>query len=904
MHISHLSTRDALGSLHSSSGGLSSTEAQRRKAEFGANRIEKIRGEALWRQLAREFVHFFALVLWLAAGMAFFADYQAPGEGMATLGWAIIGVILINGVFSFWQAYRAERAMAALTRLLPQQVTVLRDGHARRLDAEQLVPGDVVLVQEGDSVPADCRVIEADGLRVSLATVTGESLARSRSADACDEADVLAAANVLLAGTAVVAGHGRALVFATGMRTEFGKIARLTQAGHEGHSPLQLEIIRLSRQLALLSVAIGAAFFLIGHLLGLPFWGNLLFAIGIIVANIPEGLLPSVTLALAMATQRMARHHALIRHLPAVEALGAATVICTDKTGTLTVNRMTVRQLWVAGEALDLPLPAELLERCRPLLDVARHCHSLREVSEGTRLSVLGDPMEVALVELGRQARDDAGHATRVHEFPFDTARRRMSTVHDLAEGRLLYCKGAPEVLLPLCSQVLTREGVQPLDETQRERLRQAQEEMAARGLRVLALAWRRVDGEALRIELESELIHAGLVGIEDPPRPEVAEAMRRCHGAGIQVIMLTGDHPVTACAIAREIGLLRGETPRVISGHELHHLSESQLQFALDAPEVLFARVTADQKLLVVEALQRKGQVVAVTGDGVNDAPALKRADIGIAMGIGGTDVAREAADMVLLDDNFASIVKAVEEGRAVYANIRKFLTYILSSNIPELVPYLAFVLLPIPLPLTIIQILAVDLGTDMLPALALGAERADPQVMQRPPRPRGERLLSWPLLARAYLFLGVCEALAAMSLFFLVLAWGGWDYGTPLARLDPLYLQATGACLAAIVVMQVANVLACRSPSESLLTTGVRGNRLGGNPLLLWGIACELLLIGAIIYTPWGQTLFGTAALPAAAWLAMLPFAAALLLLEELRKCWVRRQARAAANAAPTAD
>ncbi|WP_212633196.1 cation-translocating P-type ATPase [Pseudomonas linyingensis] len=902
MRIAQLVPRDALASLHSSSGGLTSAEAERRRNEYGLNRIERIRGEPLWRQLAREFVHFFALVLWLAAAMAFFAEYHDPGQGMATLGAAIVGVILINGSFSFWQAYRAERAMAALTRLLPQQVTVLRDGRATRLHAEQLVPGDVVLVQEGDSVPADCRLLEADGLRVSLATLTGESLAQTRTPEASEAADRLSAPNLLLAGTTAVAGHGRALVFATGMHTEFGKIARLTQTGSDGHSPLQREIIHLSRQLALLAMAIGVLFFLLGQALGLPLWGNLIFAIGIIVANVPEGLLPSVTLALAMATQRMARQNALIRHLPAVEALGAATVICTDKTGTLTLNHMTVRQLFVAGEALDLPLPSDRLERCRPLLDVARHCHSLREVSEGSRLSVLGDPMEVALVELGRQARDDAGHATRIHEFAFDTTRRRMSTVHDLAEGRLLYCKGAPEVLLPLCSQALTADGVQPLDEAQRERLRQAQEDMAARGLRVLALAWRRVGGEALRVELESELIHAGLVGIEDPPRAEVPEAIRRCRGAGIQVIMLTGDHPVTASAIAREIGLVTGAAPRVISGDDLRHLSESQLQFALDAPEVLFARVTADQKLLVVEALQRKGQVVAVTGDGVNDAPALKRADIGIAMGIGGTDVAREAADMVLLDDNFASIVKAVEEGRAVYANIRKFLTYILSSNIPELVPYLAFVVLPIPLPLTIIQILAVDLGTDMLPALALGAERPDPQCMQRPPRPRAERLLSWPLLARAYLFLGPLEALAGMSLFFLVLAWGGWEYGTPLPRLDPLYLQATGACLAAIVVMQVANLLACRSPTESLLKSGVDGNPLGGNPLLLWGIACELLLIAAIIYTPLGQSLFGTAALPAEAWLAMLPFALGLLLLEEARKGWMRRRRRR--DAAPVAD
>ena len=605
----------------------------------------------------------------------------------------------------------------------------------------------------------------------------------------------------------------------------------------------------------------------------------------------PEGLLPSVTLALAMATQRMARQNALIRHLPAVETLGAATVICTDKTGTLTLNHMTVRRLYVAGRLVDLPRTDEARtadgERLRPLFDVARHCHGLREVTDAGRHAVLGDPMEVALVEMARREGGDAAPYRRLDELPFDTSRRRMSTLHQGPEGRILYCKGAPEAVVPLCGRMLATDGVEPLDEARRERLRQAQEDMAGRGLRVLALAWRPLADSMPGDELERELILAGLVGIEDPPRAEVADAMRRCREAGIKVIMLTGDHPVTATAIAREVGLVTGAEPRVITGGELQRFSESQLQFALEAPEILFARVSADQKLLVVEALQRKGQVVAATGDGVNDAPALKRADIGIAMGVGGTDVARQAADMVLLDDNFASIVRAVEEGRAVYANIRKFLTYTLSSNVPELVPYLAFALLRIPLPLTIVQILAIDLGTDMLPALGLGAERPHPQGMRRPPRPRSERLLSWPLLERAYLVLGLCEAVAGMSLFFLVLHWGGWEYGTPLALGDPLYRQATGACFAAIVVMQVANVLVCRSPSESLLETGLRGNRL-----LLWGIAVELALALAIIYTPPGQILFGTAALPAHAWLVMLPFAAALIVVEELRKRAVRRQ------------
>jgi calcium-translocating P-type ATPase len=891
MRITQLTVDEALASLRSSELGLDSAEAARRLTEYGPNRVEEIRGEPLALRFAREFTHFFAFVLWLAAGLAFLAEHYDPGKGMATLGIAIVGVIIVNGVFSFWQEYRAERAIAALKDLLPHQVTVLRDGMESRLPAETLVPGDLVLVQEGDDVPADCRLIEAAGMRLNAATITGESLPKARSATPSEEPDLLAARNVLLAGTSVVSGNGKGLVFATGMRTEFGKIAHLTQTGREPQSPLQREIARVSRLVAMLSVVLGLAFFAIGRFIGLPFWENFIFAIGIIVANVPEGLLPTVTLALAMATQRMARRNALVRHLTAVETLGSATVICTDKTGTLTQNRMTVRTLSFAEGLATLPVTPEVRQVHRPFFEVAAHCHNLRRVTDNGRLTLLGDPMEAALARMALNALEAPQTSAHVGEIPFDADRRRMSTLHDTPEGRMLYCKGAPEVVVPLCTSVLTASGVRPIEAVHVERFRRAQEEMAELGLRVLALAWRMLPAGTPQDPLETaerELILAGLAGIEDPPRPEVPDAIRRCGEAGIKVIMITGDHPHTARAIAREIGLVRSAAPMVVTGGELRRMSESQIQLALDAPEILFARVTADQKMRVVEALKRKGHVVAATGDGVNDAPALKRADVGIAMGVSGTDVARESADMVLLDDNFASIVSAIEEGRAVYDNIRKFLTYILTSNIPELVPYLAFVLFRIPLPLTIIQILAVDLGTDMLPALALGAERPDPRGMQRPPRPRNERLLSWPLLARAYLFLGALEAAAAMAAFFFVLRLGGWTYGEVPGKLDPLYLQATTACLAAIIVTQGVNVFLCRDPRASLFSVGLFGNRL-----ILLGVAVEVALILAIVYTPWGQTIFGTAALPLEAWLFMLPFAAVMLLLEEARKLVVRRAA-----------
>ena len=883
MHIHSLGVEQSLSSLKTAAAGLAADEAARRLTEFGPNHVEEVAREHLLLGFAREFTHFFAIILWIGAALAFLAEHFDPGQGMARLGIAIVGVILVNGIFSFWQEYKAEQAVAALRQLLPQKVQALRGGEIVEMPATGLVPGDIVLLEEGTIVPADCRLIEAFGLRVNTATVTGESLPKARTTDPSAEDSALYAKNLVLAGTSVVSGQARAVVYATGMRTEFGRIAHLTQTAGAASSPLQREIARLSRIVAALATGMGVALFFVGQAMGLPTWENLLFAIGIIVANVPEGLLPTVTLSLAMATQRMARRNALVRHLPAVEALGSTTTICCDKTGTLTQNRMSVQRLWLGGGFLDfsdLAKQARLTEDNRELFVNAALCHNLKIVDE----KLLGDPMEVALAGMGRQVAGELVDCKRIDEIPFDTDRKRMSVLSETPQGRMLYCKGAPETVLAACGFVQFDAGIVPLDPVARTRLLAAQRQMAEAGLRVLAFAHCAV-ADGMPNE-ERGMILSGLVGLEDPPRAEVPDAVARCATAGIRIIMVTGDHPHTALAIARQIGMVKGEQPAVITGDQLRAISPAQLQLALDAKEIIFARVAAEQKMLIVQALQKKGEIVAVTGDGVNDAPALKTADIGIAMGIAGSDVAKEAADLILLDDNFASIVAAIEEGRAVFDNIRKFLTYILSSNIPELVPYLAFVLFRIPLPLTIIQILAVDLGTDMLPALALGAEKPDPGVMQRLPRARNERLLSWGLLVRAYLFLGVLEAAAAMAVFFFVLEAAGWHYGVSLDRNDPLYLQATSACLATIVVMQMMNVILCRHPFRSSLSVGLFGNRY-----ILLGLAAELGVILFIVYTPAGNWLFGTAAIGAEVWLLALLGAALMWLLEEVRKAWLRR-------------
>ncbi len=894
MKIHQLTVDEALKSLQTSPNGLLSTEAKRRLVEFGPNQVERVRGEFLIFRFMKGFTHFFALILWIAAGFAFFAEWSDPGKGMATLGFAILGVILINGLFSFLQEYRAERAISALQKLLPHQVKALRDSKLLQIPVAELVPGDVILLEEGDDIPADCRLIEAFGVRVNNATVTGESLPKARDVRPSSEEELIQSKNILLAGTSMVSGEAKALVFSTGMHTEFGKIARLTQTSGEALSPLQKEIIHLSRIIALLAAFLGVVFFFIGRIfVGLSFWENLIFAIGIIVANVPEGLLPTVTLALAMGSQRMARRNALIRHLPAVETLGSASVICTDKTGTLTQNRMEAARLFLTDKfykPAELNQCPDLKEAYRLFFEGALHCHNVKKIEKKGREELSGDPMEIALVQMAKKFLPDLIGYSRVDEVPFDSDRKRMSTLHKKSpDALILYTKGALEMLLPLCRHTQVGSELQPLTPEIKQRFLHAQEVMAEEGLRILAFAYRSVSEGHDPLHLEEDLILTGLLGLEDPPRPEVPGAIQKCKEAGIKVIMITGDHPHTAKAIAREIGLVHSGSscPVIIIGDQLRLISDTQLQLALDAPEIIFARVGADQKLRIVNALKRKKEIVAVTGDGVNDAPALKQADIGIAMGITGTDVAREAADMILMDDNFASIVRAIEEGRAVYANIRKFLTYILTHELPEIVPYLAFVLFRIPLPLTVMQILAIDLGTDTFPALALGAERPDAQIMQRPPRSRKERLLNWPLILRAYLFLGVMEAIAAMAAFFYMLGKGGWRYGQYLESKDPLYLRATTACLSAIIVMQVVNVFLCRSDKDSAFTSGLFTNKL-----ILWGIIIEIVLILLIDYTPWGNLFFSTSPIPIAVWLFAVPFAIGMLVLEEVRKSLARRR------------
>jgi magnesium-transporting ATPase (P-type) len=767
--IHTLHVPDTFPLLNSGPDGLSQEEARKRLERYSRNLITEVKGKPLWTRFLANFTHLMAILLWVGGVVAFLAQ-------MPQIGIAIWMVNLINGVFSFWQEFKAEKATEALRQLLPSYARLLRDGEIQRILAEELVPGDVILLEEGDRISADARLIAENELRVNQSTLSGESHPVRKTGEAVLGEDLSRTElpNIIFAGTTVAAGTGRALIFATGMNTEFGKIAHLTQTVGEELSPLQKEMGRVTKIVTILATSIGVFFFVLGILVaGVDLLESFIFAMGMIVAFVPEGMLPTVTLALAMSVQRMAKRHALIKRLSAVETLGSMTVICTDKTGTLTQHEMTVSGIWLLsgkytvtgvgyspqGEILldgRAPGPVQVGESPRKkdlslLLVAAGLCNNARLIppdDENPKWTIIGDPTEAALQVTAQKGGVDldaeAQRTPRIRELPFDSRRKRMSTIHANHGAPSVYVKGAPKEVLALCSQVYQDGQVLPIDDGMIKKIMAANDDYARNGLRVLAVACRQLPEDSRPVNasveytpesIERELTFLGLMAMMDPPRPEVAEAVQQCHSAGIRIIMITGDYGLTAESIARRIGILRTPQPKVITGVDLDAMDDQALKDAL-REEVIFARVAPEHKLRVVTALKELGEIVAVTGDGVNDAPALKKADIGVAMGLAGTDVAKEAADMILTDDNFASIVHAVEEGRAVYANIRKFAVYVFNSNMAEAVPFIVFLFSrgSIPLPMTVMQVLAIDLGTDMVPAIGLGAESPEAGIMHIP--------------------------------------------------------------------------------------------------------------------------------------------------------------------------
>jgi len=924
-HLDSLSGPEILEALQTRPEGLSSEEAATRLLRYGSNTITESRMNPLWIRFSANFIHLMAILLWIAGAVALAAQ-------MPQLAVSIWAVNLINGVFSFWQEYKAEKATEAMRRMLHSYATLLRDGDVQRIETRDLVPGDILLLAEGDGIGADARLLEAAELRVDQSTLTGESMHVRKTDEPFTRVNLtrIEIPNLIFAGTHVVSGTGKAAVIATGMRTEFGKIAGFTQRLGGGASPLQKEMQRVTKVVTVIAVCAGTVFFLLAvTLAGMEPAAGFIFGMGMIVAFVPEGLLPTVTLSLAMGVQRMAGRNALIKRLSAVETLGSTSVICTDKTGTLTENEMTVRYIWIDGRTLTvtgtgycpdgriLNGSASEAADLRQLLLSAGLCTNARLLAPDAarpRWTVIGDPTEGALLVAARKGGLDLAAeesaSPRRRQIPFDSRRKRMSTMHHSGKQMVVYTKGAPGEVLDLCTKIVRNGGEQELDVPARARIMAANDGYARSGLRVLAIARRSllprdVDpaGSGSRAfspeTIEKDLTFLGLVAMMDPPRPEIRAAVDTCHRAGIRVIMITGDYGLTAQSIARRIGIIRGEHPVTVSGADLDKMSEDDLVQVL-GKEVVFARAAPEHKLRIVTALQRLAHVVAVTGDGVNDAPALKKADIGVAMGIAGNDVAKEAADMILTDDNFASIVHAVEEGRAVFANIKKFTTYIFTSNTPEAVPFILFALSGgrIPLALNVMHILAVDLGTDLVPALGLGVEKLEPGLMDRAPRNLNEHVITAPLLMKAYLFLGPLQSLAVMAAFyFQYWTHGYWGEWLGLPDSGALYESATAMALACVVTTQIGNLFAQRTERISVFRAAIFTNRL------LWaGICSEMIVILLIVYLPPVQNLIGTRAFPPFNWLFLFAWAPLLLIADEIRKFLLRSRERTAGSGGPS--
>lgn len=852
------------------SEGLSADEARSRLLRDGPNRLPDPVRVPAWRGLLAQMVHFFAVMLWVAGALAFVA-------GMPQLGIAIFVVVIVNGVFAFVQEQRAEQAAERLRQLLPIGVTVVRDGETTVIEATELVAGDLVLLSAGDRVAADLELVAGHSLTADESTLTGESAALS-----------LTDGDPLWAGTFVVGGEGSARVISTGGATRLAGIAKLTSSVGRPPSPLSSELDRIVRIMAMITTGVGAAFFGVCILIGTPLSDGFLFAVGVTVALVPEGLLPTVTLSLAMGAQRMAGQHALVRHLQAVETLGSTTFICTDKTGTLTCNQMSVVEAWTSsgsatidgegyGPDAAISMPPEAAD---PVLRLARAgvaSSQGRAVERDGRWVALGDPMEAAIDAFARRIDpmpDSPEVAPSDDRFPFDPMRRRASVTW----GQWLVTKGAPDSVLPRCIPTAHSDAAAL-----------ALAALAGRGLRVLAIARRRLDdvgSDATADEAECDLELLGLLALHDPPREGVSDSLADCRSAGIKVAMLTGDHPLTAGAIAREIGLL-GPEELVLVGTELPD-DDRELGELLDHDGVVISRISPSDKMRIARVLQDRGHVVAMTGDGVNDGPALRQADIGVAMGRSGTDVAREAADLVLLDDHFATIVIAVEQGRATFVNIRRFLTYHLTDNVAELAPFVVWAVSGgrFPLAIGVLQVLCLDIATDLLPALALGSEPPSPGLLER--GLTGRHLIDGSLLRRVFAILGPTEALIEMAAFMLGLFVAGWRPGDPFPTGHPL-AAASGAAFAAVVLGQAANSFACRSATVSPWRLGWMSNRL-----LVGAVGVQVALLAGLLWIGPVARLLGQAP---PAWPAAVAAAAAVpvvLAVDAVHKAARRRRHR----------
>jgi P-type Ca2+ transporter type 2C len=917
--IYSLRAPEVFQSMETSLSGLSQNEAESRQSLYGENVLSDPPHPPEWQKFISQIRHPFTLLMFLAAAISLWQrDW--------TLALIILLLSITNSAFSYWREHRAEQATEKLRHLLPSYAHIIRDGTDLHIPGKNVVPGDLLILAEGDNISADARVIEEYGLRVNNASLTGESVAARKTAEASilPSLSDLERPNLIFAGTSVASGTGRAIVYATGMLTQFGRIAQLTQTAQEEASLFHKELGLLSRRLTLIAAIIGSIAWALATFepqISRHFPNPLLLALGIIVAVTPEGLPATLTLSLAMAVQRLTSLGVLAKRLNVVEKLGNVSVICTDKSGTLTQNQMTVREIWVAhrrfkisgvgyepkGQFTPPPANTPYESDLRDLLEAALCCNNARinpPSPEHPTWTSLGDQTEAALKVAALKYNIDEKTIEeifpRLHEIPFDARRKRMTTIHHAGDHELAFIKGAPREILQLSPNILVNGEYQPINDATKAEIMSTNDEYSRRGLRVLGFACRELplrSGKYSAELVEKDLNFLGLIAMMDPPRPEVERAIQICRQAGIRIVMITGDYGLTAESLARRVGMITTSHPTIITGAELDLMDDTRLKQLLDE-EVIFARMAPDHKLKLVSAYQACGEVVAVTGDGVNDAPALRKADVGIAMGIIGTDVAKEAADIILTNDDFGSIVIAIEEGRAIYDNIRKFITYIFSSNVSEVLPFLLTASLGIPPALAVRQILAIDMGTDILPALALGSEKPEPNIMKYPPR-RSRPLLDRGLLTRAFVWLGLLEAGLCYLGFLSIYLFSGnasllnqpflnsinWPKFFEIPA--DVNVVARTVFLAGVVLVQIGNTFACRTAKEHNTQMG-----WGSNKVLLLGIALALVMIVGMIYIPFFSKVFDTQAFPVFLWPFLIFFALAFYTLEWFRKGVVRQR------------
>jgi Ca2+-transporting ATPase len=861
--------------------GLSSSQVSALRQKHGWNELAVRQPDPMWKKFARQFSDLLVIVLIIAAVLSF-----AFGEIVDAV--VILGIVFVNALIGFVQEYKTERMLEALSKLVAPSARVVRNGKEVIIPSRELVPGDLIILEEGARVPADAELIEANELRVEEAILTGESvpvlkLTKTKQKDQ----------RKVFSGTTISSGSGRAFVVAIGAETEFGKVAKLTTNLQKSESPLTKEVKSIGVFVGKISLGISVLLFVVGYFFqGFSFIESLLFSVAVAVAAVPEGLPVTLTTALALGMQRLARKKALMRELKSVETLGGTTVICSDKTGTLTRNQMTVTRGWLAeadefmitGGGYDPRKGKVKIEKTNPaahlLFSIADYCNESSLVKRGKTWSIIGDPTEGALKVAARKFGTVVRKQKATKIFPFDSDRKRMSIAFD----KKIFAKGAPEQLLEVCTHYLHGKVIRKLDLKSRKKILNQTSVFANDALRVLGFAYRDTTATEQKNlsqkTAEQKLVFVGLLGMLDAPRPEVAEAVRLCQEAGIRITVVTGDNGLTAAAISREIGLANEDTP-VFTGDDLRKMSNAELKKVLRRKEnLIFARVQPTDKLRIVETYKKLDEVVAVTGDGVNDAPALKRADIGIAMGRTGSDVAKEAANLVLTDDSFASIIMAVAEGRRIYANMRKFILYIFSSNIGELVVVFAAVILAFPMPLTAVLILLVDLGTDLLPSLALGVDPLEPAALQQPPRNPRRRIMEKNFIAHMA-WIGSWIGILVLVGYFWILGVDGWSWGQDLVFDSEAHRRGMSFAFATLVIAQLFNSFNFRSEQTSVFSPRIRSN-----PLLWGAVAISALLAVVVVELPAAQDAFRTAHLSLTEWGAVVALSSLALWGEEVRK------------------